>query len=172
MLWKGKLSTRSCKSLWQGSGTSLFLPKLSAFQHAQGTELLPRFDSRPQSRGRWDAGLGKPNPTALHGDQVSNTAWSINRQCAAALGYSLLPAVRSSYTITPPWNRPGNRNRYQYLRAHLCPPDWGKPQLNLNKNIDSTNSCSPMSWSREKKQTGDTKERWGERQVENNLISL
>lgn len=69
-----------------------FLQKLSPLQRGQGTERLPRFHSRPQSRGRRDPGLGK-DPTALHGDQVSQH--SLEHQRAMCCSTGSFPASRS-----------------------------------------------------------------------------
>lgn len=94
MLWQGKLSTRSCKSLQQGSGTILFLQRLSPLQRAQGTELLPRFHSRPQ-RGADEIQALESIPLLSMETKAANTVRSINRQCGGALGYTLLPGVRN-----------------------------------------------------------------------------
>lgn len=95
--------------------------------------------------------------------EAANTAWSIDRHCAAALGYSLLPGVRSSHPITPPGNRAGNRNRYQKLRAHLCPSDWGETSTHREYKALLLPTAVPcMSWSREKSKLG-TQRKDGER---------
>lgn len=132
MLWQGKLSTRSCKSLWQGSGTTLFLQKLSPLQHAQGTELSPRFHSRPQSRGRWDPGLGK-HPTALHGDWGSQH--SLEHRQALCCSTGLFPASRSEEL--PPnhttWEQSREQKQVPVTEGTTLPVRLGgKPQLTGN----------------------------------------
>lgn len=89
MLWQGKLSSRSCKSLWQGSGTTFFCKSYLHSSVPKEQNYCPGF-SPGLKAGADEIQALERIPLLSMETESGNTAWSINRQCAAALGYSLL----------------------------------------------------------------------------------